>query len=74
MKKKQLKNIIQLTRHNSKISLYEYYNTNFNSLSLKSKFKFLTSFYNELSKFNSLKPIKESTKVKTCVLQCFRNV
>ena len=48
--------------YNSKYNFYEYYNINFNSLSFTSKYKVLTSFYNELEKLYSLKPQKESTK------------
>ena len=43
--------------YNSKYSFYEYYNINFNSFSLISKYKVLTS-----NKFYSLKPQQESTK------------
>ena len=48
----------------SKFSFYEYYNINFNSRSLTSKFKVLTSFYNELNKFYRLISQKESAKEK----------
>ena len=48
--------------YNSKYNFYEYYIINLNSLSLRSKYKVLTSFYNELNKFYSLKTQKESTK------------
>ena len=50
--------------YDSKYSFYECYNINFNSLSLASKYKVLTSFYNERNKFYSLKPLKENTKEK----------
>ena len=54
--------------YNSKYVFYEYYNINFNSLSLTPKYKVLTSFYNELNKFNSLKPQKNhKTKKSDCV-------
>ena len=43
----------------------EYYNiTNFNSLSLTSKYPILLSLYSDLNKFNNLNPHKESTKEK----------
>ena len=48
----------------SKYSFYEYYNINFNSLSLTSKYEVLTSFYDRLNKFYILKPQKESAKEK----------
>ena len=48
----------------SKFSFYEYYSINFNNLSLTSKFKVLTSFYNELNKFYRLILQQESTKKK----------
>ena len=54
--------------YNSKYSFYEYYNINFNSFSLISKYKVLTCFYNELKKFYSLKPQQESTKKRTTTL------
>ena len=47
-----------------KFSLYEYYNITFNSRSLTSKFKVLTSFYNELNRFYRLISQKESAKEK----------
>ena len=48
----------------SKFSFYEYYSINFNSLSLTSKFKVLTSFFNKLNKFYRLILQQESTKKK----------
>ena len=48
--------------YNSKCNFYEYYIINLNSLSLRSKYKVLTSSYNKLNKFYSLKTQKESTK------------
>ena len=48
--------------YSSKYSFYGYYSISFNGLSLTSKYKVLTSFYNELNKFYSLKPQKESTE------------
>ena len=48
----------------SKFSFYEYYSINFNNLSLTSKFKVLTSFYNELNKFYRLILQQESPKKK----------
>ena len=50
--------------YSSKYSFYEYYNINFNSLSPTSKYEVLTSFYNELDTFYSLKLQTESTKEK----------
>ena len=48
--------------YNSKFSFYEYYSINFNSLSLKSKFKVLSSLYNELIKFYTLTPKERKHK------------
>ena len=50
--------------YSSKFSFYEYYIINFNSISLKIQFKFLTSFYHGLIKFYRLILKKESTKEK----------
>ena len=55
MKKYNRLNLI----YNSIYNFYEYYDINFNSLSLTSKLV-STSFYNELNKFYSLKPQKKS--------------
>ena len=43
---------------------FEYYNINFNSLSLTPKYQCLASFYNEFNKFPSINPWKENKKNK----------
>ena len=50
--------------YSSKFSFYKYYDINFNSLSLTSKFKVLSYFYNELIKLYTLIQNKESRKEK----------
>ena len=54
--------------YSSKFSFYEYYDTNFNSISLKSKFKIFTFFYNELIKFYRLIPKIESAKEEKAIV------